>query len=356
MQDKKTNQETSQETNQETNLSQPGGSFFKKVLSRINIHVVLIALVLICVLVVVYRINNWGTYIDLDELFKDGQSEYTETYDAILPLFDENDMPVYPEKDGPATIVVFGNAPFADDRDSEDSLAGLIADMSGATIYNCSVTGSYLASLPYNDEEAEPLNIFNFYWLCHLISGSMVDESFRKGMEALGEDAPPEAQEIYDTLKSIDFNEVDVIAVCYDASDYLAGHPCSNLQNLTDIDTFTGNLNAGIQLLQSVYPHIRIIVMSPTYAFGVEEDGTYVSSDIKRYHSDVLSTYVILESEISFRNSVSFVDNLYGTIHEDIADEYLIDNVHLNLKGRKKVAERFVYALQYFDNRQENTD
>lgn len=349
MQDKNTNQET-------TNSQPDGGSFFKKALSRINIHVVLISLVLICVLALVYKIKNWGTYIDLDELFKDGQSDYTETYDAILPLFDENQMPVYPENDGPATIVVFGNAPFADDRDSEDSLASLIADMSGATVYNCSVTGSYLASLPYNYETAEPINIFNFYWLCHLASGNLVDENFRKGMEALGEDAPAEAQEIYDTLKSIDFDEVDVIAICYDASDYLAGHPCSNLQNVSDIDTFTGNLDAGIKLLQSAYPHIRIIVMSPTYAFGVEDDGTYVSSDIKRYHSDVLSTYVILESEISFKNSASFVDNLYGTIHEDIAGEYLIDNLHLNLEGRKKVAERFVYVLQYFDNRQGNID
>lgn len=339
-------------TNQETTHSQPdGGNFFKKALSHVNIHVVLIALVLICVLAVVIKIKNWGTYIDLDELFQDGQSDYTETYDAILPLFDENDMPIYPEKDGPTTIVVFGNAPFADDRDSKDSLAGLIADMSGATIYNCSVTGSYLASLPYDYVEAEPLNIFNFYWLCHLSSSSMVDESFHKGMERLGEDAPPEAQEVYDTIKSIDFSEVDVIAICYDASDYLAGHPCSNLQDLTDIDTFTGNLCAGIQLLQTAYPHIRIIVMSPTYAFGVEDDGTYVSSDIKRYNSDVLSTYVILESEISFRNSVSFVDNLYGTIHEDIAAEYLIDNLHLNVEGRKKLAERFVNALQFFDNR-----
>lgn len=325
-----------------------GGRSFTKLFSRINVHIVLAAVVLTVAGVVAYKIANWGNFIDLDELFKDGQSEYSDTFDTILPLLDENSMPVYPDGDSP-TIVVFGNAPFADDRGSEDNLASIIADMSGATVYNCAVTGSFLASLPYDYETAEPMNIFNFYWLCHLATGNLVDESFRKGMEALGDEAPAEAQEIYDTIKSIDFSDVDVIAVMYDASDYLAGHPMYSDENPTDIDQFTGNLEAGIQLLQTSYPHIRIIVMSPPYAYGVEEDGSYISSDIKRYGQDVLSTYVIMQYASCCRNSVTFVDNLYGTITEDNASEYLIDNLHLNLKGRKKIAERFVYALEYYN-------
>ena len=51
-------------------------------------------------------------------------------------------------------------------------------------------------------------------------------------------------------------------------------------------------------------------------------------------------------------SGITFVDNLYGTIHEDNAREYLSDHIHLNVEGRKKVAERFVYALNYFDDMQ----
>lgn len=47
---------------------------------------------------------------------------------------------------------------------------------------------------------------------------------------------------------------------------------------------------------------------------------------------------------------VTFVDNLYGTVTEDNAQDYLIDHLHLNVAGRKKVAERFVYALNYFEH------
>ena len=43
------------------------------------------------------------------------------------------------------------------------------------------------------------------------------------------------------------------------------------------------------------------------------------------------------------------MDNIYNTINEDNAEKYLEDHLHLNLKGRKKVAERFAYALNYYN-------
>ena len=76
-----------------------------------------------------------------------------------------------------------------------------------------------------------------------------------------------------------------------------------------------------------------------------------MSSDIMTYGGmDVLSTYVIKQSDSAAVQSVSFVDNLYGTIHEDNAKEYLTDNLHLNVKGRKAVAKRFVEALNYYND------
>ena len=154
----------------------------------------------------------------------------------------------------------------------------------------------------------------------------------------------------YDTLMSIDFQTVDVIAICYDGTDYLEGHRMSDLDNDTNIETFTGNLEAGIELIQQTYPEIRIIVMSPPYAYAIGEDGSYKSSDLVCYNDEgPLSSYVISEGGICGVCSVSFVDNLYGTIHEDIASDYLTDNLHLNLKGRKLMAERFVYALNKYN-------
>ena len=318
-------------------------------LSRINIHIVLLVMFVIVVIAVCYRFNNWGQFIDLDEIFKDGKGSYSDTFDSIIPLIDSEGDPVFKEYGAGDDILLFGNAPFADDRDSADNLANMIQEMTGANVYNCSVSGSYLAAQwPYLSVDDCPMDIFNFYWLMTVMVGDSIDYSYRFGVESMGDAAPPEAMEVYNTLQTIDLNEVDVIAIMYDASDYLAGHEMYSDENNTDILQFTGNMEAGIELIHDNYPNIRFMVLSPTYAYGLDEDGNYISSDIQRYGQDVLSTYVIKQSDSCATQNVTFIDNLYGTITEANADQYLTDHLHLNVEGRKLVAERFVEALNYY--------
>jgi lysophospholipase L1-like esterase len=172
---------------------------------------------------------------------------------------------------------------------------------------------------------------------------------FERAKEGLGDETPAEADEVYNILTTVDFSKVDAAVIMYDASDYMIGRYMYNDSNPTDVTCFTGNLEAGIELIKEYYPNMRIIVMSPTYAYAVV-DGKYVSSD--KYtigNMDVLSTYVIKEFASASEQGVTFVDNLYGTITEDNADEYLTDNIHLNIAGRRLVAERLLYALNYYN-------
>lgn len=324
-----------------------------KGLSSVNLHVVFLITFVVLILVfiggLIYKFMTWGRQVDLDELLKDRPEVEDNSMDLMMPLLNADNTPVYKSYGEGTNIVFFGNAPFADDRNSPDNLVNMIQKLTGIQAYNCSVSGSYLAALyPYLNEAEYPLDIFNFYWLCHLALGDLVDEKYLEGLKVLGDSAPPEAMEVYEALNSIDFNTVDVIAIMYDGSDYLAGHEMYSDENDTDILQFTGNLEAGIALWQDAYPHIRIIVLSPTYAYGIDENGSYISSDIQRYGQDVLSTYSIKEYQSCSSRNVTFVDNLYGTITEDNASEYLTDHLHLNVEGREKVALRFVEALNYF--------
>lgn len=318
---------------------------------RINMHLVLIAVVILFFAGIIYKFMNFGQYVDLDEIFKDGQGTYEDTYDEMLPLMSEDGVRIDPDYSDGLTIVAFGNAPFADDRDSEDGLANMIAREANATVYNCSISGSYMAAASdVFDADENPMDAYTLYWLSCMASGFNLDAHFIDSARILGDATPPDAEEAHKTLSSIDFDKVDVITIMYDATDYLLGHNMYNFDNPTDITQFAGNLEASIELLQATYPHIRIIVMSPTYAFAVDENGKYVSSDIKRYGQDVLSVYSIMEWNSCASRSVTFVDHLYGTITEDNAKHYLTDNLHLNKAGRKKVTERFLYALNYFDS------
>lgn len=319
--------------------------------SLLNVHTAFLAIVIICIVVIVIRFRNWGTWVNLDEIFKDGKGTYNDTLDMILPAPTPDHSAAV--DDDVTTILCFGNAPFADDRDSEDNLANIIAKETGAVVYNCSVPGSYIAAqrVPF-DSSAAPMDAYTLYWLSHLAVSGVNDNMYSEAAAELGSELPQEAEYVRDTLLDLDLNTVDIITIMYDATDYLMGHDMYNDDNDEDITQFTGNLEASINLIRSEYPHIRFIVLSPTYAFAVNEEGEYVSSDMYRYgKQDVLSTYVIKQYGSCASLSVSFIDNLYGTITEDNATEYLTDNLHLNAAGRKLVARRFVDALsRYQDN------
>lgn len=316
---------------------------------KINVHIIFAMILVAIIAAVILRVSSWGVHIDLEEFFKHNEVVYQDdTLDQILPLT-AADGTIIRGKENP-TIVCLGNAPFADERDSRNNLANMIAEESGATVYNCSVAGSYLAALnPSFDPDKAPMDAFNFYWLTHMICGDSVDHYYTQAKEVLGSALPEAAEETIHTLNTLDFNTVDVIAIMYDASDYLEGHAMYNDANATDITQFTGNLEAGLSVLQDTYPNIRIIVMSPAYAYGIDKNGEYISSDIQTYGQDVLSTYVIRQCYSASSHGVSFIDNLYGTITEDNASDYLTDHLHLNVKGRKLIAERFIYALNLFN-------
>ncbi|MBP3205759.1 MAG: SGNH/GDSL hydrolase family protein [Lachnospiraceae bacterium] len=319
----------------------------------INMHTLLLLAFLLMIGGIVYRFFHWGIRVDPDNIITENRQDEPDTFDLFLPLMDKDGSDLSTGKKT-ETIVCFGNSPFADDRDSKDNLANMIAEQTGATVYNCSITGSFLAAGNYTIEPwVYPLDSYNFYWLTQV---AVKGEAYTRCGDAeriLGDATPPEAREVYDTLWNLDFKDVDAIVIMYDASDYLDGHAMYDDNNSTNIECFTGNLEAGIELLQNTYPWVRIIVMSPTYAYAVDERGKYVSSDLYTYGWDILSTYVIKEAESCFNRSVSFVDNFYGTINEDHADKYLVDNLHLNKAGRKLVAERCVQALTYYDDAEE---
>ncbi len=323
-------------------------TFFEKYIFRINWHIVLLVVFVLSVIFIVYRFFTWGERIESDYDPNHVNTELElEVLDNILPMLNTGDSAA--ADDGVRTVVAFGNAPFSDDLGSENNLSQLIETLTDAVVYNCAVDGSYLAaSEPTFSAENDPMDAFNFFWLTTLaaMKNTIIYES---AFEALGEDVPVGAREAYETLSTLDFSTVDVVTVMYDASDYLAGRKISNPENNTDIQTYYGNLNAGIEKLHEYYPHIRIIVMSPTYAYAVNENGDYVSSDLYLYDEYPLSTYALMLERGASMHAASFLDNFYGTVNELNADQYLADNLHLNLEGRKKVAERFVYALEYYD-------
>lgn len=328
---------------------------------RLNIHIVLIAVFLLCIAVIFFKFRSWGVSVDHDDIFQSGDGAYVDNYDCILPLRAAgSDITPLKTSDG-LNIVLFGNSPFSDDRNSRDGLANMIAAMAGGrienadidvTVYNCSVGGSYMATESPQFTIEHPWDAFSLYWMSLITTDIPVDDYYGAAMDVLGEDAPDEIAEVRKTLSEIDFDKVDAIAILYDGTDYLMGHPVSDASDYPPIQQFIPHLDAALDIFLEYHPDIRIIVLSPPYAFSdqLDENGDYISSDIYVYGESrqTLSRYAIMEYHLCAGKGVTFIDNIYGTFNEDEAKDYLTDNLHLNVEGRKKIAERLISALFYY--------
>lgn len=340
-------EETPREKPQDARPSEETPRRFGRFFPHIIWHIAFVLVLVFCVALVIFRFSNWGTRVpslfDPDAEYDD--SDFIEVLDNMINVPADQRR----DEDGVRTVVLLGNSPFADGRELDDSVVGLIGQMTNATIYNCAVADSHLAAAQETFlANEDPMDAFNLYWLTTLITlqNTAIYES---AFAAMGDAAPADARYAYDTLSTLDFQNVDVLAIMYDATDYLEERPLYNVLNTTDIQTFAGNMDASLDLLCDAFPHLRIIVMSPTYAYYVDENGDYISSDIHKSTGFSLSTYAGNLERIAYLHSVSYLDNIYGTVNEVNAQEYLSDHLRLNDAGRRRLAERFVYALEYFD-------
>jgi lysophospholipase L1-like esterase len=132
----------------------------------------------------------------------------------------------------------------------------------------------------------------------------------------------------------------------YDGSDFLDNRVAESDEEALLPQSYNGAVTAGISLIQQTFPWIRIVLMSPTYAYALDEDGNYIDSESKIFGSNKLSAFVYGGYDAALSLNVSFTDCYYGGIYEDNAAEYLLDQIHLNEKGKDLLAQRMEDALQ----------
>lgn len=319
---------------------------YKKKKMRINFQVILLALIAIVFVTIAFKLLFWDKRVrQSTERENDTTLSFdTEPLDSIVPL-DSSDTSKK-EKDDDLRILFLGNGSLADNKDSEDNMANIVQKKTGATVYNCAIPGSYMSMKNDTYKDTFIYDAFSFYNMCTIFT---IDNT--KTISWAERDLggfPDDIKDSLDLLQSIDYNELDVLCIYYDGSDYLDQRPSYNIDKETDPTIFCGALSAGLDLIQQSLPNVRIIVMSPTYVYAVDKDGNYTSSFTTEVLEEPMSNYIGLQSQTCMDHHVSFVDNFYGSVYEEIADDYLKDNILLNEKGHALVADRFLYALNRF--------
>jgi lysophospholipase L1-like esterase len=321
------------EKNQKTDVSDEKSGF------HLNIHLILLAAIVLIAGFSAYRLYKWnkGVESDYDPNYQTTDFDI-EAMDSIIPL--APDKLEGHEDDGVTTILCLGDDPFSLDQ-GEGGLAEQIAKKTGATVYNGSFTGTTMAAQYSSYNDGYILDAFSFSYVAESLASGDFDLMKTAATYSYDESFPKTTE----MLASLDMSKVDLICIMYDGSDYINKRPCDDPNAPEDIVTYTGALRAGVRAIQDAYPYIRIVVMSHTFCHTINEEGNFENGDRVDLGNGTLSHYLQKELDAASDCSVSFIDNFYGSINEDNYLDYMTDYIHFNDAGRELLAERFVQCI-----------
>lgn len=265
-----------------------------------------------------------------------------EVLDQIFLLSDDKkEGHVFDDEE---TILFLGNDSFTFDQ-GDTGVVAQVASKLGAKCIIAGFPGSTVSLKNPEFSEDYVADAYSFY----NVANSIVNQDYSLQDKYVDQFDDYTFRGSTDRLKTTDMDKVDTIVIYYNAQDYLNLRIGMNPDNEFDPITYRGALNAGIKAIQDKYPYIRIVCMSFTMCYAYDSAGQLVSGDRYDFGNGKLTTYHQFMIDVSGERGVSFIDNYYGTIHEDNSSEWLVDNVHVNASCNEHIASHFVNAI-YPDN------
>ncbi len=301
------------------------------------VHALIIGVIAVVVIFSVVKLLIWnkGT-AELDQT--DTGSFEVEVLDQIFLLSDDKkEGHVFDDEE---TILFLGNDAITYDQ-NETGVTAKVAEKLGANCIIAGFPGSTVSLKNASFSEDYVLDTYSFYNVANCI----VNQDYSSLDKYADQFDDYTYRGSTDRLKTTDMDKVDTIVIYYNAQDYMNLRIGMNPDNEYDPITYRGALNAGIKAIQEKYPYIRIVCMSFTMCYAFDSSGQLVSGDRYDFGNGKLTTYLQFMIDVSGERGVSFVDNYYGTIHEDNSSEWMIDNIHVNADCNNYVASHFVNAI-----------
>lgn len=307
----------------------------KRPKQKYNFHLIFFIIVIALFLFAIIKFIMWNKGEDSGYDPNEISTEFdVETMDHIQPMDTSRFEGI--EDDGVTTLLCLGNSPFADNK-GESGLAQTLARKMNGVAYDGSFANTYQTMYNKTYQETYKPDGLSLYSIVSAICSG--DFSLVERVAATVGETEIETANM---LKNLDYTTVDMLVIMYDLNDYLDNRPLYNQTDSNDVITWTGALNASLELIEKTYPHIRTVVLSMP-ACGATVDGYYIDGDKLDLGNGTIPDYLNYEMNVILANGVSYIDNYYGVITVENKDEYLVNEYHLNEKGIEAIADRFYY-------------
>lgn len=244
--------------------------------------------------------------------------------------------------DGILTIVVFGDSIW-DDYRWNNGVSEQLAELTGATVYNCAVGGT---SASVTDGSTDI-----FSWDNRSVNGMLyvARDDIDLGRYLDGYDAKG-------VMEMVDFTSVDYVIFSYGLNDYFMGAELGidGTTGIYEFATYAGALRHASSQMAIAYPQAEYIIVGPTLSkvFDGKEDAGYNDTVDNGYGT--IADYANAASVAAEETDAYFLDmyNGLGITHENI-DVYLRDGVHLTTEGVTLYATR---VAEFINELTENMD
>lgn len=310
----------------------------KKTKKDMAIHATIIGIIVIILIVSVVKLVKWNQGSeDAGEVITDENFD-TEPEDYVTAM---TSVQLASKTDDGVCDIVFLGDDLLSQYTGKDGLPGLTESMvENSKTYNIGFDDMHMSASSSTWSEENASDSFSLYW----VAKSIALKDFNL-LNNYADQVNPDFTKTVKELESIDFSTVDVLAITYGVHDYLDGRLITDVADPNSISAYSGALKSSIEAIQEAYPHIRIIVMSPTFC-RVEQDGSVVNCDVTNTGYGMLADYMVAAKSIAVELNVSYLDNYYGVkINAETYKDYLEDNIHPNEAGRKLIAERLADVI-----------
>lgn len=252
---------------------------------------------------------------------------------------------VTPEADDKVEMVFFGDSQIANGRDDGTDLPTLISQrVPNSVAYNIAIGGT-TASVEKSTSSVSPgeLHSTSFLGMAYCLAGKSDRNATLASYPA-----------VLEKMNQINPEKVDYYILEYGANDFFNEAPLDVSIYESEADQAHAFYNAyckGIEVLKSISPNAKFVIVTPFYGIYVDSNGTYIGdSYIVSNGIGTLSDYAKKATNVAEDCQVISFDTMFKTkcdLYLDTASEYLMDNLHLSLKGRQVFSRLIAHQINF---------
>lgn len=298
--------------------------------------------------------DNTGVTVEMDfttpatckYISINSKSPHEQLYD--LGPYDVSGYIVNPQKLHGKTIVCFGDS-ITGNYGFGDNYPSRIEEFTGAKTYNCGFGGCRM-ELVASTSDVAYTNPFSMCGIVDALEASKNGDSH--AWDDMDANARTLSRMVYfrlQILKSIDWSKVDIITIAYGTNE--GGYPQDDENNKYNKQTYAGATRYCIEKLLTLYPTLRIVLLTPIYRYYTSENqdsDTHVNPNYGNKLTDNVATLISVGHEYK----IPAID-MYYTLGINIKnytsyfgdEDEQSDGTHINSFGREQFGRRVAGEL-----------